>query len=204
VKSPRVLLATAAAAVALTACSSPMQPGAAAIVGDERISSSELSEIVASYKSELSAAQMNFEQLKQQQQLKGSMTQLVLGTLVYAEQLQQAAARRGITVSDGEVDAMISQIVENNRGIPFKTVVLNALVPEREGRELVRATLMQQKLNQQLGGTQEQATELLAKELSAVKVSYHPRYGFDPQKGFGDTGRFGELATPAAAAPPAQ
>lgn len=194
-KSPRVLLATAAAVVALTACS-PMEAGAAAIVGDKRISASELSRVVADYDRELKAAGIDFDQWRMERRISHSMTQLVLSQLVYAERIKQIGEKHGVTVSEGELSAAVDEVVKNNRGIPFDTVVLNAGLPKAEGLELLRATLIQQKLGTRFGATDDQRlNEILSREIAAIPVKFHPRYGaYVASNGnFTDNERFGKL-----------
>lgn len=198
-KSPRVLLAIAAAAVALTGCSSPVQAGAAAIVGDERISAEELSRVVADYERELKAANIDFDQWRMERRISHSMAQLVLSQLVYTEQIKQIGEKHGVAVTDGELSAAERQVVENNRGIAFDTVVLNVGLPKAEGRELLRATVIQQKLAPRLGATDDnQLGEALSKELAAIPVKFHPRYGtYVASNGsFTDGERFGKLEDP--------
>nr|BFE83669.1 hypothetical protein GCM10020093_062700 [Planobispora longispora] len=64
----RVILAVVAAGAALTACS-PSQAGAAAIVGDQRISVSELSADAEEYQAAMAKAGLSAQQL----QLQGSI-----------------------------------------------------------------------------------------------------------------------------------
>ncbi len=182
----RVLLAVAAAAAALTACS-PLHAGAAAIVGDQRIATSELNDDVTAVKSEMKAAGIDEAQL----QLPTSLRQRVLWNLVFIEQYAQIGAERGVTATDDEVDEMIKNFEQRAGGnIPFdKLALLNGLAKEHS-RDYVRSAVIQSKLAKQLGATTQ--AELDQKLGPDPAIKYNPRYGTpDGQGGFTVLDRFG-------------
>lgn len=105
----RLALAVALAGVALTACS-PSQIGAAAIVGDKRITTTELDADLRELQQALSENPQAMQQLENTRQQAGAtLPQLMLYRLVEAERYAQLAERAGVTVTDGEIDSWISR-----------------------------------------------------------------------------------------------
>ncbi|WP_271219962.1 SurA N-terminal domain-containing protein [Streptosporangium carneum] len=197
----RVILAVAAAGAALTACS-PGQAGTAAIVGGDRISSSELESSVREYEGALAKANVSASQL----QFPGSVPQVVLFQLATAKQYTQAAERKGITVTDGEIDQVIAA---SGGEAQHEQQMLQQAVAPSHAREFTKAGLLLTKLMAQYGGGSDEAAlqrgqAQAIKDLQAVKVTWNPRYGtLNTQRSeqapslFVDAGRFG--AIPAAA-----
>jgi peptidyl-prolyl cis-trans isomerase SurA len=181
----RVLLAAAAAAAALTACA-PLHAGAAAIVGDHRITTGELNDDVAALRSEMKAAGVDETQLR----LPTSLRQRVLSNLVFTEQYAQIGAERGVTATDAEVDAMMKNFEQRAGNLPFdKLALMNGLTKE-QGRDYVRSAVIQSKLAQQLGATTQ--ADLDKKLGPDPVIKYNPRYGTpDAQGGFTLLERFG-------------
>ncbi|MEV5411485.1 SurA N-terminal domain-containing protein [Thermopolyspora sp. NPDC052614] len=173
----RVLLAVAAAAVALTACS-PSQVGAAAVVGGERISSGELNGHVEAVRREAKAAGID---LSQAQALPAKLPQTVLHHMVFILQAEKVAARDGIAVTDSEIDAQIRRY-EEAYNTTFDKLAASAAIPQDLARDWVRARVIQTKIAPRLGITgqtsDEEALAKFDKELSAAApVTWSPRYG---------------------------
>ncbi|SDI84058.1 hypothetical protein [Nonomuraea jiangxiensis] len=200
-KSIRVAVATAAAGIALTACSSPMHAGAAALVGNERISTSQLNEATQDYLAALKRAKLD-----EQTALGGiPASQFVLRGLVNVSSSRQLVDRYKIQVTPAEIDAALK-----NPG-QFESPEINLLasgVPPRSARDYGRAVVGLTKLQQQFGGQSGQ--QRLVQELNSIKPIFNPRYGAlnaQPSQEspglFVDTGRFGKL-TQQPAQPPAQ
>ncbi|MGS2647889.1 SurA N-terminal domain-containing protein [Streptosporangium sp. LJ11] len=204
----RVILAVAAAGVALTACS-PNQAGAAAVVGGERISSGELDRNVREYEAALAKAKVTPADL----QFKDSVPQLVLFQLANAKQFAKVAERKGMTVTEGEIDQLVAG--QGGQQKLEQQLLQNAVAPSQM-RPFIRAQLLFRKLITQYGGGTDEAAlqrgqEQAIKDLQAVPITWNPRYGTPNQQRseqqpsvFVDAGRFGAPAAPGPAdAPPA-
>ncbi|WP_067182775.1 hypothetical protein [Microtetraspora niveoalba] len=200
-KSYRVRIAVAAglavAGLALSACG-PVQAGAAAIVGKERISSSDLDAKVRDFRADLAAHKLAEEQLN----LGMSVPQVVLYYTANAKQYAELGRRKGVSASESEIDGYIA-----GRGGQAKVdeMLLSGGVPLSMGRDTIRALIIQQKLMAQAGaGNDEQSVQAALVKVSqeaeaAVPVTFSPRYGkFDPQRGFVADDRLGAVASAAA------
>ncbi|GHE41080.1 hypothetical protein GCM10017673_49230 [Streptosporangium violaceochromogenes] len=194
----RVILAVAAAGVALTACSSA-QAGAAAVVGDARISSGELDRNVREYESALAKVNVSASQL----QFPGSVPQVVLFQLASARQYTLVAESKGIRVTDAEIDQMIAAAGGVDR---YEQQMLQQAVPPSQVRAHTKATLLLTKLMAKYGGGTDEAAvkrgQVQAiKDLNAVPITWNPRYGtLNTQRSeqrpglFADAGRFGAVS----------
>jgi hypothetical protein len=203
VKSYRVLVAVAVAAlgVTLSACS-PNEAGSAALVGSERITSTELDDAIRAYKRDLAAKKVNESQLN----LPSSMPQTVLYRMASSMQFAEYGEQKGITVSEGEVD----QFIQAQGGQPqIDQALLASGIPLSQGRDTIRALLIQQKLLGSSPPQDQQAQQaaqqkVIAEADKAVPITFSPRYGrFNPAAGFEGDPRFGAVPTSAPAAPPA-
>ncbi|MFI6296080.1 SurA N-terminal domain-containing protein [Nonomuraea sp. NPDC050790] len=191
-KSIRVAVAAAAVGVALTACSSPVEAGAAAVVGGERIAAKDLNSEVQQYEKALTAARLDASALQV------PLNQFVLFRMTNEAVYRQLASRYKVQVSESEIDAALKDPGQQ------QTPAMNLLskgVPPGDARDYLRGELAIQKILQQLGGAQnQQAIEKLRAEFTTVKVTYSPRYGQlntqptqENPSMFVDTGRFGKL-----------
>ncbi|GII29858.1 hypothetical protein [Planotetraspora mira] len=201
----RVAVAVAVAGVALSACG-PVQAGAAAIVGKERIAASDLDTKIQDFRKDLAAHKMTEDQLG----LRIPLTQLILLRLANDEQYIQLGKQRGIAVTQRDIDDVIA-----SQGGQSQTdaALLQSGVPLSMGREFISSLIIQQKLVEQAGGGVDQQSQQLALQKvtqeadSKVPMRFSPRYGkFDAQQGFLPDERFGKVPAPEqppAAAPPA-
>lgn len=194
----RVAVALAATGIAVTACGGPVQAGSAAIVGSERITSSDLNDEVRELRADLAANKIPEDQL----QLAFSLPQTVLLNMTTSRQFQELGRRKGVTVTDREVDDVA---IAQGGWDQFNKVLLANGIPLDEGRDFIRAVIVRNKLAQQSGAGQDQAAQQAALQKviqeadSAVPVKYSPRYGkFDPQQGFLADDRFGSPGAAAA------
>ncbi|MEU4722524.1 SurA N-terminal domain-containing protein [Nonomuraea dietziae] len=193
-KSIRMAVAVAALGVAVSACSSPVQAGSAAVVGNERISASDLNTNVKQLEGALAKAQIP------QSQLGLPVTQYALLQMVNVAQFRQLASKAGTKVTDGEID----QLIASQGGLAaLEKQTLAQGVPPAYTREWLGTSIAINKMMQQYGGGTDEAArqrgqQKLIEQAAAIKVTYSPRYGtFDPQKGFVDAGRFGKPTTAA-------
>ncbi|GAA0383640.1 lipoprotein [Acrocarpospora corrugata] len=203
-KAQRVLLAIVVAAATLTACG-PLQVGAAATVGDQRITSEQLDNGVRDFEAAMSAAKIPADQV----QLPGTVPQAVLLQLANINQFTQVGLANGVVISEGEIDAFISQ---QGGKASVEQALLGRGVPPSSVRDWLRASISAQKMITELGGgTDEAATtagqQKLGLEAEKIPVKFNPRYGnFDPAQGWVPSNRFGSItpAAPQGEAPPAQ
>ncbi|MEU6727396.1 SurA N-terminal domain-containing protein [Nonomuraea wenchangensis] len=197
-KSIRVALAAAAAGLALTACSSPSPVGAAAVVGDDRITVSEVNADAQAYKAALQRNNLS------EADLGGvPVSHVVLQRLVNVAVTEQLLTRYNVQVSETEVDAAIKDPGQ------FQSAEINLLsqgVVPSDARDYGRAMVGLAKLQQQFGG--ESGQQRLAQEFNAIKPVVNPRYGtLNPQRSqanpgpFVDAGRFGKQSDTAAQTP---
>lgn len=200
------------AAVALVACAAlvacgPVKAGAAAIVGDDRITTAELDKRVAQWHDAIKGTPVE-KQLDQAvvaheknpaQVPDLAVPQAVLFQLILFRLIDETSARKGITVSQSEVDAFIKQ---TGAARLHQQMLTQYLLPPELTQEFARSALLQQKLTgplpkttnqQELQAAQQAQQQKLAAELSAVArdldIKSDPRYGdFDPAKlDFADT-----------------
>ncbi|MEV5556201.1 SurA N-terminal domain-containing protein [Nonomuraea wenchangensis] len=188
-KSIRVAVAAAAAGLALTACSSPSHVGAAAVVGDDRITVSEVNADAQAYKAALQRNNLS------EADLGGvPVSHVVLQRLVNVAVTEQLLTRYNVQVSEAEVDSAIKDPGQ------FQSAEINLLsqgVVPSDAHDYGRAMVGLAKLQQQFGG--ESGQQRLAEEFSAIKPVVNPRYGMlNPQRSqanpgpFVDAGRFGK------------
>ncbi|MGP3913940.1 hypothetical protein [Nonomuraea sp. 10N515B] len=205
-KSIRVAVAAAAVGMTLTACSSPMHAGAAAVVGNERISASQVNENTQVYVTALRNAKLD-EQTKaalagttlEQAALQGtSASQLVLRNMVEVSAFRQLMARYNVQVSQTEID---NALKDPGQYPSAELRLLFSGVAPQNAREYGRVVVGVAKLQQQFGG--ESGQQRLLQEFSAFQPVFSPRYGvLNPQRSqenpamFVDTGRFGKLTPP--------
>lgn len=199
-------MAAAAVGMTLTACSSPMHAGAAAVVGNERISASQVNENTQVYVTALRNAKLD-EQTKaalagttlEQAALQGtSASQLVLRNMVEVSAFRQLMARYNVQVSQTEID---NALKDPGQYPSAELRLLFSGVAPQNAREYGRVVVGVAKLQQQFGG--ESGQQRLLQEFSAFQPVFSPRYGaLNPQRSqenpamFVDTGRFGKLTPP--------
>jgi hypothetical protein len=184
VKLIRVAVAAVAVGITLTACSSPMEAGAAAVVGDQRISADDLTRNVVAYEAALKKANITPEQLGV------PITQFVLFRLANQSRLQQLADKHGVQVSDAEIDTALKD--PGQQQTPEINLLSKGVSPS-DPRGYLRAEVGVNKLAAQFGNNQQAQTEL-TKELNAIPLKYSPRYGTFNQSAFVDGDRFGKAA----------
>jgi peptidyl-prolyl cis-trans isomerase SurA len=177
-------VAAAVVGVALTACSSPMEAGAAAVVGSERISSRDLNKNVQEYEAAL--RKVNIEP----SQLGVSVNQFVLSRMAEQSRQQQLADKFGVQVSDAEIDAAAQDKGEQQSA---EMNLLSKAVAPANPRGYLRAMLGVNKVLEKFGGSQnQQAVEKFKAEYNAIAPVFSPRYGKIGQQGFVDAARFGK------------
>ncbi|MET8902403.1 MULTISPECIES: SurA N-terminal domain-containing protein [unclassified Streptomyces] len=182
-RRPALLLtaAIAAAAPLLTACGNDAHPGAAAVVGDQRITVSQLENRVDEVRAAQRAAVPDDTQYQQVLAQTGTLTRDTLHGMVLDQVLHRAAQDAGVTVTRKEVQAMRAGLEEQAGGPKqLETAWLQqyGVAPERLDENL-RLQLEAQKLAQGLGTdtSRPEFWQALSKASAKLDVDLNPRYG---------------------------
>ncbi|GAA2546460.1 MULTISPECIES: SurA N-terminal domain-containing protein [Streptomyces] len=173
--------AIAAAAPLLTACGNDAHPGAAAVVGDQRITVAQLENRVNEVREAQRATVPDEAQYEQAIARTGSLTRDTLHGMVLDRVLQHAARDAGVTVTPREVQRMRSGLEEQAGGAEaLEAAWLQQYgVPPQRLDENLRLQLEAQKLAERLGtdtGRPEfwKALSAAGKDLG---IDLNPRYG---------------------------
>lgn len=147
--------------------------GAAALVGDQRIAVNQLSQSVDA--TEHAAKQKQLRVTDRAGLVRGVLSRQILSRV-----LDEAARRKGVTVTRGDVDQQIAEAGGRKR---LESQALRSAVPPSELREYVRDHVIQQRLTESLdgnGGAKAQQRALLGylrKVARDMGVTVSPRYG---------------------------
>ena len=172
------------AVLALTACD-PSQPGAAAIVGDQRITETELQDSVrAIVDLKLEAGQKAGDV--------AALTREELAERIESLLVTRAAAAEGVAVTEGEVRSYVSgarsDFGDEKR---FRAALANSNVAPDDLERYTEFFLLREKLANELGGANDPATaekynQLILRIGNEAGVQVSPRYGsWDAVKGIG-------------------
>ncbi|TLS40367.1 hypothetical protein FE633_41890 [Streptomyces montanus] len=179
--------ALATAAPLLTACGNDAHPGAAAVVGGERITVSQLENRVSEVRTAQRAAITNDTQYEQAIAKSGGLTRDTLHGMVLDQVLHRAARDAGVTVSRNEVLRLRSSLEQQAGGAKaLETAWLQqyGVAPERLEDNL-RVQIEAQKLATGLGTDTSQPAfwKALSDASKKLDVDLNPRYGtWDVQK----------------------
>ncbi|MEV6613650.1 SurA N-terminal domain-containing protein [Streptomyces sp. NPDC051051] len=184
------LLLSAAIVVAgplLTACGNEAHPGAAAVVGGQRITVSQLESRVSEVREAQRAAVPDETQYAQAIARTGTLTRDTLHGMVLDRVLHRAAEDAGVTVSRKEVQAMragLEQQAGGAKGLETTWLQQYGIPPQRLDENL-RLQLEAQKLATELGTdtSRPEFWNALSKASKELDVDLNPRYGdWDVQK----------------------
>jgi hypothetical protein len=173
--------AIVAAGPLLTACGNDAHPGAAAVVGGQRITVSELENRVDEVRAAQRAAVTDDTQYAQAIAQTGSLTRDTLHGMVLDRVLHRAAEDAGVTVSRKEVQQMrvgLEQQAGGAKGLEMTWLQQYGIPPQRLDENL-RLQLEAQKLAAKLGTDTSQPAfwDALSKASDALGVDLNPRYG---------------------------
>ena len=173
--------AIAAAAPLLTACGSDAHPGAAAVVGGQRITVSQLENRVNEVREAQRAAVANEAQYKQAVAQTGSLTRDTLHGMVLDQVVRRAAQDNGVAVTTKEIQQMrtgLEQQVGGSKALETAWLQQYGVAPERLDDNL-RLQLEAQKLAQSLGTDTSKPAfwDALSKASKELHVDLNPRYG---------------------------
>ncbi|MBK3634713.1 SurA N-terminal domain-containing protein [Streptomyces sp. MBT97] len=182
-----LLSAAIVAAPLLAACGNDAHPGAAAVVGDQRITVAQLESRVDEVRTAQRAAVTDEAQYKQAVAQTGSLARDTLHGMVLDKVLHRAAEDAGITVSRHEVQEMRAGLEQQAGGAKgLETAWLQQYgVPPQRLDENLRLQLEAQKLAARPGTNTSQPAfwNALSKSSKALGVDLNPRYGnWDAQK----------------------
>ncbi|MFC8096999.1 SurA N-terminal domain-containing protein [Streptomyces sp. NPDC057363] len=184
------LLLTAAIAVAaplLTACGNDAHPGAAAVVGDQRITVAQLENRVDEVREAQRAAVPDDAQYQQVLARTGGLTRDTLHSMVLDRVVHRAAQDAGVTVTRKDVQRMRGGLEEQAGGAEaLETVWLQQYgVPPERLDDNLRVQLEAQKLAETLGTdtSRPEFWQALSEASEKLDVDLNPRYGaWDVQK----------------------
>ncbi|MEU2540386.1 SurA N-terminal domain-containing protein [Streptomyces iakyrus] len=179
--------AIAAAAPLLTACGNEAHPGAAAVVGGQRITVSQLDERVGEVRAAQRAAVQDEAQYQQAIARTGTLTRDTLQTMVLDRVLHRAAEDAGVTVSRKEIQAMRSGLEQQAGGAKAleRTWLQQYGIPPQRLDENLRLQLEAQKLAEKLGTDtgRPEFWKALSEASKDLNIDLNPRYGtWDVQK----------------------
>ncbi|MDH6112486.1 hypothetical protein P3T36_001369 [Kitasatospora sp. MAP12-15] len=166
------------AAAALSACGGVAHPGAAAVVGSERISIATVQARVAEVRDEAAAEPAGYQE-------PADLVQATVGQLVRIPVVAHALATHNLTVSDTEVLQARQQLAQNVGGEATldQLLLVKQAVPTDQIDAFFRESVGYQKLaalsGQQVGTAAGNAAvqQLLAQSAADLKVTVNPRYG---------------------------
>ncbi|MER6633382.1 SurA N-terminal domain-containing protein [Streptomyces sp. NPDC000987] len=179
--------AIVAAAPVLTACGSDAHPGAAAVVGGQRITVSQLQSRVNEVRAAQRAAVRGDAQYQQVLAQTGSLTRDTLHGMVLDRVLHRAAEDAGVTVTRKEIQQMrtgLEQQVGGEKALQTAWLQQYGVAPNRLDDNL-RLQLEAQKLARSLGTNTGQPAfwKALSQASKELHVDLNPRYGsWDVQK----------------------
>ncbi|WP_329339962.1 SurA N-terminal domain-containing protein [Streptomyces sp. NBC_01352] len=176
-----LLSAAIAAAPLITACGNDAHPGAAAVVGGQRITVSQLETRVNEVRAAQRAAVPDDAQYEQAIAKTGTLSRDTLHNMVLERVLQRAAQDAGVSVSRKEIQQMRSGLEEQTGGskaLEAAWLQQYGIAPERLDENL-RLQLEAQKLATSLGtNTGDPAFwNALAEASKKLNVDLNPRYG---------------------------
>ncbi|MGW3681070.1 SurA N-terminal domain-containing protein [Streptomyces prasinus] len=184
------LLLTAALTAAvplLTACGNDAHPGAAAVVGGQRITVSQLENRVDEIREAQQAAVPDEAQYQQAVARTGGLTRDTLHSMVLDRVLERAARDAGVTVTPKEIQRMRSGLEEQAGGAEeLESAWLQQYgVPPERIDDNFRLQLQAQKLAQRLGTdtSRPEFWQALSEASKKLDVDLNPRYGtWDDEK----------------------
>ncbi|MGA4841453.1 SurA N-terminal domain-containing protein [Streptomyces sp. G45] len=182
------LLLTAAALTAaplLTACGNDAHPGAAAVVGDDRITVAQLEGRVNEVRSAQRAALPDDRTYEQAIAKSGGLTRSTLHTMVLDRVLHRAARDAGVTVTRKEIQTMRGQLEEQAGGrkaLEASWLQQYSVAPKHLDASItteIEAQKLARALGADMNTPQGRAAfwTALAKTSKKLDIDLNPRYG---------------------------
>ncbi|MFG2783390.1 SurA N-terminal domain-containing protein [Streptomyces prunicolor] len=171
----------AAAAPALTACGNEAHPGAAAVVGGQRITVAQLQSRVNEVRTAQRSAVQNQAQYERAIATTGGLTRETLYGLVFDQVVHRAAQDAGVTVTRKDVQDMRAGLAQQAGGSKAleATWLAQYGVPPKRLDENLRLQVEGRKLAAKLGTdtTQPAFWKALSNASKELHVDLNPRYG---------------------------
>ncbi|WP_175408849.1 SurA N-terminal domain-containing protein [Streptomyces sp. TRM64462] len=175
-----VSAALIAAAPLLTACGSDAHPGAAAVVGGDRIETAALQAQVR----DVRTAQEASPQAQQLIEATGDLSREKLNSMIFDRVVEKVAADAGITVTRKEIQKTRSSAAEQYGGDAQLAAMLlqqQGIAPD-EIDGVVRRNILMNKIAEKHGVTntpegQQKLTALFTEASKALDIDVNPRYG---------------------------
>ncbi|MCZ4513858.1 SurA N-terminal domain-containing protein [Streptomyces sp. ActVer] len=169
------------AAPLLTACGNDAHPGAAAVVGGDRITVSQLENRVNEVRSAQRAATTGEAQYEQAIAKSGGLTRDTLHVMVLDRVLHQAAQDAGVSVTRKEVQSFRGELEKqagDSKALEVAWLQQYGVAPERLDDNL-RVQIEAQKLATALGTDTSQPAfwKALSEASKKLDVDLNPRYG---------------------------
>ncbi|MEU6931232.1 SurA N-terminal domain-containing protein [Streptomyces sp. NPDC046385] len=173
-------VALLAAAPLLTACGSDAHPGAAAVVGGQRIEVSSLQAQVEDVRAAQQASPQSAQLIKET----GDLSRRKLHGIIFDRVVDKVAADNGVTASRGEIQKARGDFARQSGGEQQMAAVLlqqQGVAPDQIDDVARRAVLMN-KIAEKLGATdtpegQKKLTEAFGQASKALRIDVNPRFG---------------------------
>ncbi|MEU8522122.1 SurA N-terminal domain-containing protein [Streptomyces sp. NBC_01216] len=169
-----------AAAPLLTACGGAAHPGAAAVVGGERIEVSSLQAQVA----DVRTAQQNSPQAAQLIQATGDLSREKLNVMIFDRVVDRVAEDNGLGADRGEIQRARAEFARQSGGEDQLAAMLlqqQGVAPDQiDG--VVRRTVLMNKIAEKLGIAntpegQQKLTRVFTDASTALEIDVNPRFG---------------------------
>lgn len=171
----------AAAAPALTACGNEAHPGAAAVVGGQRITVAQLQSRVNEVRTAQRSAVQNQAQYERAIATTGGLTRETLYGMVFDQVVHRAAQDAGVTVTRKDIQDMRAGLAQQAGGSKAleATWLAQYGVPPKRLDENLRLQVEGRKLAAKLGTdtTQPAFWKALSNASKELHVDLNPRYG---------------------------
>jgi hypothetical protein len=171
----------AAAAPALTACGNDAHPGAAAVVGGQRITVGQLQSRVNEVRTAQRAAVQDEAQYERAIATTGGLTRETLYGMVFDQVVHRAAQDAGVTVTRKDIQDMRAGLAQQAGGSKAleATWLAQYGVPPQRLDENLRLQVEGRKLAAELGTdtTQPAFWKALSQASKELHVDLNPRYG---------------------------
>ncbi|MFJ8136830.1 SurA N-terminal domain-containing protein [Streptomyces sp. NPDC096013] len=171
----------AAAAPALTACGNDTHPGAAAVVGGQRITVGQLQSRVNEVRTAQRASVQNEAQYERAVATTGGLTRETLYGMVFDQVVHRAARDAGVTVTRKDIQDMRAGLAQQAGGSKAleATWLAQYGVPPQRLDENLRLQVEGRKLAAKLGTdtTQPAFWKALSTASKELHVDLNPRYG---------------------------
>ncbi|MEV6959244.1 SurA N-terminal domain-containing protein [Streptomyces sp. NPDC051207] len=180
-RSALLLTAAIAAAPLITACGNDAHPGAAAVVGGQRITVAQLENRVSEVRAAQRATVRDEAQYEQAVARTGTLTRDTLHNMVLDQVLHHAAREAGVTVTRKEIQRMragLERQAGGREGLETTWLQQYGIAPERL-EENLRLQLEAQKLAKKLGTdtTRPDFWKALSAASEELDIDLNPRYG---------------------------